>query len=317
MSTPLGHKHERCFDSGYLQVSGIHRIYYEQYGRPGGKPVIYLHGGPGGRSRPSDASFFDPTVYRVILLDQRGAGKSTPSAELRENTSQHLVADIETLREHLGIEKFHLVFGGSWGSTLSLLYAQTHPERVGSLVIRGIYTMRKSEIMFMHGFHGTAYIFPEEHAEFINYLPPEERADPYPAYHKFLTSDDPKTQLRAARAWNKWELAISKLIPDQDSLTPLEDDIWSLQHARMEIHYEINGGFMEEGQLLKPENVDRIKRIPCSIVQGRYDMVCPPKTAWELHKALPESRMFIVPDAGHSAKVGCVARRGDAELTGM
>ena len=318
-----GYKHNPPFDSNFLRVSPIHRIHYQQYGRWDGKPVVFLHGGPGGRTSPSNTLFFDPEFYRVVLFDQRGSGQSQPAAELRENTSQDLVADIESLRTHLRISKWHIVFGGSWGSTLALLYAETYPEVVRSLVIRGIFTMRKSETSFARGFGGAARIFPELFDDFINHLPLEERTDPYPAYHKRLTSDDYQTRLAASKAWNKWELGISQLIPQADTFDALKDDTWCLQHARMEIHYESNGGFMEDGQLLKPENIERIKNIPCrsiairrsfvsrgltclvvgSIVQGRYDVVCPPKTAWDLHKALPNSKLFVIQDAGHSAKV--------------
>ncbi|KAK5171168.1 uncharacterized protein LTR77_004312 [Saxophila tyrrhenica] len=297
-----GYQHNDAFDYGFLPVGSIHKLYYAQYGSPQGKPVIFLHGGPGGQTTPSNTLFFDPSVYRVVLLDQRGSGKSEPAAELRENTSQHLVSDIETLRQHLGIEKWSLVFGGSWGSTLALLYAQTHPDRVGALVLRGVFTVRESERYFTRGFNGTAHLFPEFFEEWVNFLPEEERADPYKGYLKLLTGDDHEVKVKAAKAWNKWELGISQLRPDEEAFGKLEDERWSLQHARMEVHYETNGAFMEEGQLLRPENIEKIKHIPCSIVQGRYDVVCPPKTAWELHKALPESKLYMIPDAGHSAK---------------
>lgn len=221
-----GYKHDPPFDSGFLKVSDIHRLHYEQYGKQDGKPVVFLHGGPGGQTSHSNTIFFDPSVYRVVLFDQRGSGKSEPAAELRENTSQHLVSDIEVLRNHLGIEKWHMVFGGSWGSTLALLYAETHPEAVGSLVIRGIFTVRKEETMFTRGFDGTARLFPELWDEYINFLSPEDRADPYPAYHRLLTSDDHTTRLAAARAWNKWELGISNLVPNETAFDILSDDTW-------------------------------------------------------------------------------------------
>ncbi len=294
-----GYKHDPPFDAGFLSVGSIHKIYYAQHGNPAGKPVIFLHGGPGGQTSLASTIFFDPKVYRVVLLDQRGSGKSEPAAEIRENTSQLLVEDIETLRTHLGIEKWHMVFGGSWGSTLSLLYAETHPDRVGSLVVRGIFTVRESELYFTRGFNGTAHIYPELFDEWVDFLPEHERADPYKGYLRLLTSEDYETRLNAAKAWNKWETGISKLIPEQT--TKEEDDRWHLQHARMEVHYETNRAFLEEGQLLKPENIAKIKHIPCSIVQGRYDVVCPPRTAWHLHKALPDSKLFMIADAGHSA----------------
>ena len=220
-----GYEHKSPFDSGFLQVSDIHQLHYEQYGKRDGKPVVFLHGGPGGRTTQSNAMFFDPAFYRVVLFDQRGSGKSEPAAELRENTSQHLVSDIEVLRNHLGIDKW-MVFGGSWGSTLALLYAETHPEAVGSMVLRGVFTVRKEETMFTRGFDGTARLYPELWDEFINFLPQEDRGNPYPAYHRLLTSDDYATRLAASKMWNKWELGISKLIPDENTFELLEDDTW-------------------------------------------------------------------------------------------
>ena len=221
-----GYKHDPPFHTGYLQVSELHKLHFEQYGRWDGKPVVFLHGGPGGQTTYSNTAFFDPTFYRVVLFDQRGSGKSEPAAELRENTSQDLVADIEKLREHLGIKKWFMVFGGSWGSTLALLYAQTHPESVGSLVLRGVFTVRKEETAFTRGFDGTARLYPELWDEYINFLPEEDRSHPYEAYHRLLTSDDYETRLGAARAWNKWELGISKLIQDESSFEQLKDDTW-------------------------------------------------------------------------------------------
>lgn len=259
----IGYAHDEPYDSGFLSVSDIHRIHYEQYGNPDGKPVVFLHGGPGGSTSKSSTVFFDPAFYRVVLFDQRGAGKSLPAAELRENTSQHLVSDIESLRKHLSIDRWLMVFGGSWGSTLALLYAQTHPEAVGSLVLRGIFTVRKSEVEWTRTAGGAGTLFPEAHEEFLGFLPEEERKDPWPSYYKRLTSEDLETRLSASRAWNKWELSISQLVPDADVHEKLSDDIWCLQHARMEAHYENNGAFLEEGQLLKPENIEKIKHIPC------------------------------------------------------
>jgi len=221
-----GYEHEDAYDSGFLSVGSIHRLYYEQYGNKTGKPVIFLHGGPGGQTTKSNTLFFDPSVYRVVLLDQRGSGKSEPAAELRENTSQHLVSDIEALRTHLDISKWAIVFGGSWGSTLSLLYAETHPDRVGSLVLRGIFTVRESEKYFTRGFNGTAHIFPELFEEWVNFLPEEDRSEPYPAYLRLLTSEDYGTRVKAARAWNRWELGISQLRPDPTAFDKLDDDRW-------------------------------------------------------------------------------------------
>lgn len=259
-----GYTHDDAYDSGFLPVGDIHQIHYEQYGKQDGKPVVFLHGGPGGSTSKASTVFFDPAVYRVVLFDQRGAGKSLPAAELRENTSQHLVSDIEALRRHLSIDKWHMVFGGSWGSTLALLYAQTHPEAVGSLVLRGIFTVRKSEVSWTRTAAGAGALFPEAHDEFIGFLLPEERDDPWPAFHKRLTSEDYDTRVKASRAWNKWELGISFLVSASDVYDVLGDDTWSLQHARMEAHYESNGAFLEEGQLLKTENIAKIRHLPCA-----------------------------------------------------
>lgn len=258
-----GYTHDDAYDAGFLSVSDIHRIHYEQYGKQDGKPVVFLHGGPGGSTSKASTVFFDPAVYRVVLFDQRGAGKSLPVAELRENTSQLLVSDIEALRKHLGIDKWHMVFGGSWGSTLALLYAQTHPEAVGSLVLRGIFTVRKSEIAWTRTADGAGALFPEAYDEFISHLPEPERVDIWAAFYKRLTSEDYITRVKAAQAWNKWEVGISYLVPEPNVLDSLSDDTWSLQHARMEAHYESNGAFLEEGQLLRSDNIAKIKHIPC------------------------------------------------------
>ena len=267
-SPAAGYKHDDAWDEDFLRVSSIHRLHYEQYGKKDGKPVVFLHGGPGGSTSKDNTAFFDPSIYRIVLFDQRGSGKSEPVAELRENTSQLLVADIETLRKHLGIATWHMVFGGSWGSTLALLYAQTHPETCGSLVVRGIFTVRKSELEFTNGPDGAARIFPEAYEEMVEYLPPDDRSEPYGGYYKLLTSNDPKTRLEASKAYNKFELSINQLIPYPGGLDKLNDDTWSLQHGRMETHYFINDGFMEPGQLLKQENLNRIKHIPCPLVSS-------------------------------------------------
>lgn len=221
-----GYQHKPPYDSGFLPVGSIHKIYYAQHGNSKGPPVIFLHGGPGGSTSLASTAFFDPSFYRVVLLDQRGSGKSEPAAELRENTSQHLVADIEALRAHLGIEVWHMVFGGSWGSTLALLYSQTHPERVGSLVLRGIFTVRQSEKYFTRGFDGAAHIFPELFEEWVDFLPEADRAKPYDGYLRLLTGEDEEMKLKAARAWNKWELGISQLVPKQGVFDSLTDDRW-------------------------------------------------------------------------------------------
>ncbi|KFX97638.1 hypothetical protein V490_02688 [Pseudogymnoascus sp. VKM F-3557] len=296
------YKHATAFDEGFLQVSQLHKIHYAQYGKKNGQPVVFVHGGPGGSALYEHTGYFDPSVYRVVLFDQRGAGKSIPTAELRENNSQLLVSDIEALRNKLGIRKWFMVFGGSWGSTLSLLYAETHPGSVGSLVLRGVFTERKSELRFSRGLEGAARVFPEAYESFTQHLSPNDRHDPCVAYYKLVTSDDYDTRLAASKSWCQWDLSIMKLVPDNDAING-KDDAWLLQHARLETHYAVNNGFMEDGQLLRPENLARISHIPCSIVNGRYDMFCPPQTAWELHKGLPNSKLYIIPGTGHSPKV--------------
>ncbi|KAL6708913.1 hypothetical protein ACN47E_002320 [Coniothyrium glycines] len=296
-----GYQHGDAWDEGWLGVDGGHEIYYQQYGRKDGKPAIFLHGGPGGQCSKGNTAFFDPAEYRVVLVDQRGCGKSRPNASMLNNTTWHLVADIETLRSHLAIPKWHLVFGGSWGSTLALAYAQTHPASVGSLVLRGIFAVRDKELAWTNGAHGTAMLFPDKYEAFVEFLPERERADLLASYHARLMSADASISLPAARAWNAWELSISTLYPNEDGFKMLEDPSWLLAHARTEMHYFVNKAWMEEGQLLKKENVDKIRHIPAVIVQGRYDVVCPPITAWELHKAWPESTLYWADDAGHSA----------------
>ncbi|KAK3580576.1 hypothetical protein CHS0354_002670 [Potamilus streckersoni] len=287
------------WDSGMLQVSDIHQLYYEQSGNKEGNPVIFIHGGPGGGTSPRDRRFFDPITYRIILMDQRGAGKSTPPAELRENTTWTLVEDIEKLRTHLGIERWH-VFGGSWGSTLALAYAETNPDRVKSLVLRGIFTLRRRELLWYYQ-DGCSFVFPDAWDDFIKPIPVVERHDLMSAYYRRLTSPDATIQLEAAKAWSTWEMATSRLIQDPQLLSKVEADTWALQFARIECHFFIHGGFFEsDTQLL--DNVHKIRHIPTTIVQGRYDMVCPMDTAWQLHKRWPEAEFHIVPDAGHSNK---------------
>lgn len=294
-----------AFDTGYLKVSDLHEIYYEQSGKKDGKPVIYLHGGPGGGISENDRRYFDPNVYRTVLMDQRGAGKSRPAAELKENTTWDLVRDIEKLREHLKIEKW-VVFGGSWGSTLSLVYAETHPDRVKALVLRGIFMLRRSELLWYYQ-EGANHIFPDTWEQFEEPIPEVERFDMMSAYHRRLTGTDVEVQLKCAQRWSAWEMATSRLIVDHDLLKRAETDEWALQFARIEVHYFVHGGFLKsETQIL--DNLDKIRHIPCTIVQGRYDVVCPARTAWALHKKWPETELRIIPDAGHSAKeVGIVS----------
>jgi proline iminopeptidase len=285
------------YNEGRLKVSQLHTIHFEEVGNPQGKPVIFLHGGPGGGIDPVYRQYFDPQKWRIILFDQRGCGKSIPHAELQENTTWNLVSDIEKLREYLAIEKW-VVFGGSWGSTLSLAYSQTHPQRCQGLILRGIFLLRKKELLWFYQ-EGTSYIFPDAWEEYLKPIPLEERDDLLSAYYKRLTSDDKQVRLQAARAWSIWEGSTSKLYPSQQLVERFGGDRFADAFARIECHYFVNGGFLEsENQLL--ENCDRIRHIPTVIVQGRYDVVCPPVTAWELHKALPEAEFVMIPDAGHS-----------------
>ncbi|MGK7953213.1 MAG: prolyl aminopeptidase [Xenococcaceae cyanobacterium] len=285
------------YQEGKLKVSALHTIHYEESGNPQGKPVIFLHGGPGGGITPMYRQYFDPQKWRIVIFDQRGCGKSTPYAELRENTTWDLVSDIEKLREHLQIEKW-VVFGGSWGSTLALAYSQTHPNRCRGLILRGIFMLRPQEL---HWFYqsGASYIYPDAWQEYLKPIPFEERNDLISAYYKRLTSKDKNIRLEAARAWSIWEASTSKLIPSVQTIKRFGAEEFAEAFARIECHYFVNGGFFTtENQLL--ENVSRIRNLPGIIVQGRYDVVCPMITAWELHQLWPEAEFIVVPDAGHS-----------------
>lgn len=285
------------FQHGKLKVSDIHEIYYEQCGNPDGKPVVFLHGGPGGGLTPNYRRFFDPESYRIVLFDQRGSGNSTPHASLEENTTWHLVSDIERLREHLGIEKW-MVFGGSWGSTLALAYAETHPERVSALVLRGIFLCRAKEISWFYQ-EGANAIFPDVWEQYVRVIPEAERDKMLEAYYRRLTSEDESIRLEAARAWSVWEGSTSKLIPDPNLINDFAEEHKALSLARIEAHYFINNAFFEtENYLL--DNVGKIRHIPAVIVQGRYDVVCPIMSAWALHRAWPEAELIVVGDAGHS-----------------
>ncbi len=280
-----------------LEVSGLHTIYFEESGNPDGKPVVVLHGGPGGGSIPEYRQYFDPSQWRIVMFDQRGCGKSTPHAELEENTTWDLVSDIEKLRVKLGIDQW-VVFGGSWGSTLSLAYSETHPERCKGLILRGIFMLRQKELLWFYQ-EGTSYIFPDAWEEYVKPIPPEERHDFIAAYYKRLTSPDLTTRLEAARAWSVWEASTSKLLQDPGLMQRFGQSNFADAFARIECHYFVNKGFFEpEDQLLR--NVDRIRHLPGVIVQGRYDVVCPMISAWELHRAWPEAELIVVPDAGHS-----------------
>ena len=285
------------FDSGRLKVSDIHEIYYERVGNPAGIPVVFLHGGPGGGLIDAYRQYFDPQVYHIILFDQRGSGKSTPHAELRENTTWDLIGDIETLREKFGIEKW-FVFGGSWGSTLSLAYAETYPDRVLGLILRGIFLTRRKELQWFYQY-GASEIFPDFWERYRDEIPPEERGDFMTAYYKRLTSDDEATRLSAARAWSVWEGSTSKLYPNAGLMQHWEGADEALSLARIECHYFMNNSFFPNENFLL-ENIDKIRHIPTVIVQGRYDVVCPATSAWDLHRAFPEAEFIIVPDAGHS-----------------
>lgn len=285
------------YETGMLKVSDLHTLYYEQVGNPNGKPVVFLHGGPGGGSDPIYRRYFDPQRWRVVLFDQRGCGRSTPHAELQENTTWDLVSDIEKLRSHLQIEQW-TVFGGSWGSTLALAYSQTHPGSCTGLILRGIFMLRRKELLWFYQ-EGASNIFPEAWEDYLKPIPPAEHDDLIAAYHKRLTSDDPETRRTAARAWSIWEASTSKLSPDPQLQTKFGQSHFAEAFARIESHYFVNGGFLKaEDQLLR--GCDRIRHLPGVIVQGRYDVVCPARTAWELHKAWPEAELQIVPDAGHS-----------------
>ncbi|WP_437284850.1 prolyl aminopeptidase [Sorangium sp. So ce406] len=286
------------YRAGRLRVSDVHEIYFEESGNPRGKPVIFVHGGPGGGTEPKQRRFFDPAAYRIVLFDQRGCGKSTPYACLEENSTWHLVADMEALREHLGIERWQ-VFGGSWGSTLSLAYAERHPARVTELVLRGIFLLRKQELDWFYQ-RGASALFPDAWEEYLTFIPEAERGDLLTAYHRRLTSPDPEVQQRAARAWSVWEGRTSCLFTNPELVAKTAGNDFALAFARIECHYFMNKGFFTtETQLL--DDVHRIRHIPTVIVQGRYDVVCPAESAWALHRAFPEADLRIVADAGHSA----------------
>mmetsp|Transcript_23418 Transcript_23418/g.40853 ORF Transcript_23418/g.40853 Transcript_23418/m.40853 type:complete len:438 (-) Transcript_23418:272-1585(-) len=286
------------YRTGMLRVSSIHEIYYEESGNPHGKPVVLLHGGPGGGGATGLRRFFDPQVYRIIRFDQRGCGNSVPHACLEENTTWHSVADVEALRKHLGVDRW-MVFGGSWGSCLALSYAVTYPERVTEMVLRGIFMLRRSELEFFYQ-NGASHIFPDAWESYIGMIPEEERGDLMAAYRRRLTDPDPAVRLPACREWTAWEMKTSYLTPSAAYIARADDSKWAEAFARIENHYFVHGGFFPtESYLL--DNVDRVRHIPCVIIQGRYDVVCPAKSAWDLHRAWPEARFVLVQDAGHSA----------------
>ena len=286
------------FNTGFLDVSPLHRLYFEECGNPKGKPVVFLHGGPGAGCNATVRRFFDPQRYRIVLFDQRGCGRSKPHASLEDNTTWHLVADIEQLRVHLRIECWQ-VFGGSWGSTLALAYAQTHPDRVTELVLRGIFLLRRSELEWFYQ-RGCDALYPDAWEGFLAAIPESEHGDLMSAYHRRLTDPDPSVRIAAAKAWSIWEGATSFLYQDPRHVAGVGQDDFALAFARIECHYFVNAGFLQrDAQLL--HNVDRIRHIKAVIVQGRYDVVCPMRSAWDLHRAWPEAELHVVPDAGHSA----------------
>ena len=284
------------FDSGRLALDSRHAMYWEQSGNPEGRPAVFLHGGPGAGAAPDHRRFFDPEHYRIVVYDQRGAGRSTPLGELADNTTGHLIADLETLRAHLGIGRW-LVFGGSWGSTLGLAYAQAHAARVSGLVLRGIFLARAAETDWF--LHGMGRFFPEAWGDFAEFLPEPERGDLLGGYYRRLLDPDPAVHLPAARSWSAYEGACSTLLPSADTVKAFGADGMALGLARLEAHYFVNGGFLADDALLA--GVERIRHIPAVIVQGRYDVVCPPATAAELARAWPEAAFEVIPDGGHSA----------------
>ncbi|GAN78239.1 prolyl aminopeptidase [Acidisphaera rubrifaciens] len=284
------------FETGYLPLSAGHVMYWEQVGNPRGRPVLFLHGGPGAGAGAVHRRFFDPDFWRIVIFDQRGAGRSRPLGSLQDNTTPDLVADIELLRTHLGVERW-LLFGGSWGSTLALAYAQAHPERVIGSVLRGVFLGRPQEVdWFLHGLRA---VFPDTHANFVNFLQPAERQDVLAGYLRRLTDPDPQVHMPAARAWSVYEGSCSTLLPSPDTVASFAQDRTALGLARIEAHYFANNLFLPPEGLLG--HMGRLAGIPAEIVQGRYDMICPPATAFDLAAAWPTARLTIVPDAGHSA----------------
>ena len=285
------------FNRFTLPVSGGHNLYVEECGAPGAKPVVVLHGGPGGGVSASMRRYFDPATHHIVLFDQRGCGRSRPHASIESNTSWDLIADIESIRRRLGIERW-MVFGGSWGAFLGLLYAETHPKRVSEMVLRGVFLMTEAELDWFYGGAAAAF-WPEQWAAFTAPIPEEERGDLIGAYHRRLTGGDVALQIKLARIWTRWESATASLAPSPARESAMADASYARAFARLEAHYFVNRGFLEtDGQILR--DIGRIADIPGVIVQGRYDMVCPPHTAWDLHKAWPASELEIIDDAGHA-----------------
>ena len=290
------------FDSGLLDVGDGQSIYWETSGNPDGKPVVFLHGGPGAGSGPAHRRLFDPSRYLIVVLDQRGCGRSLPHAsepgfDLARNTTWHLVADLELLREHLGVARWQ-VFGGSWGSTLALAYAETHPDRVSELVLRGIFTLRRSELAWFYEGAGANEVLPDLWGGFLAPVPVDERGALIQAYHRLLNDPDPAVHGPAAVAWATWEASAITLLPRPELVAAFADPVYALAFARIENHYFVNEGWMEDGQLIA--NASVLRDIPTVIVQGRYDLCTPAVTAWDLHEALPEAEFRLIPDAGHA-----------------
>ena len=280
-----------------LAVDALHTLHVEECGNPDGLPVVFVHGGPGAGCEPWHRRFFDPEVYRIVLFDQRGCGRSTPHAELRDNATQHLVADMERIRAHLGIERW-VVFGGSWGSTLALVYAETHPERVLGLILRGIFLCRPAEIRWFYQ-EGASWLFPDYWEEYLRPIPEGERGDLVGAYYRRLTGEDEIARMAAAKAWSRWEGKTSNLLPRKEVVDHFSEPYTALSLARIECHYFMNNSFLEPDQILR--DAQRLADIPGVIVHGRYDAVCPLRNAWELHQAWPRAELRVIPDAGHSA----------------
>jgi proline iminopeptidase len=274
-----------------------HVLNVEECGSPQGLPVVFLHGGPGAGCEPYHRQFFDPEAYRIVLFDQRGSGRSTPHAEVDGNTTQALVADMERIREHLGIERW-MVFGGSWGAALALAYAETHPERVLGLILRGVFLGRPADIGWLYR-EGASRVFPDYWADFVHPLPAAERGDLLRAFHRRLMGHDEVARMAAAKAWALWEARTSSLRTRPETIGYFSQPYTALSLARIEVHYFVNGCFLEHNQIL--EHASRLTHIPATIVHGRYDMVCPLDNAWELHQALPQANMQVIADAGHSA----------------
>ncbi|ORY23554.1 prolyl aminopeptidase serine peptidase [Naematelia encephala] len=290
------------YDEGFLKVSDIHKIYYMQCGNPDGKPVLYLHGGPGGSVGVKNTVYFNPDIYRIVLFDQRGSGKSEPTAEIKDNTTWDLVDDIEKIRTKLGIENW-VVFGGSWGSTLALAYAETYPERATALILRGLFLVSQAELRWFYQEGGTSMVWPAEWEAYAALIPPEKRSDMISAYYELLTDPDDKVSLPAAQEWSRYESSVIKLRQDAEEIARSDNDLkWAREFARIECHYFINKAWMPDRHLVSEEQLAKIRHLPCKMINGRYDSICLPKYAYDLKRTYGDNcELIIVPDAGHSA----------------